>query len=402
MITQQQIVNQVRRLTVGYNVSWYDIMLDADMAIYKINERLGAKYPPMSDIMRSPDATYTIKGAKIFKDEYIISIVIPYIAMQILARDEEFTTIYNKYATDVEDGLFTMFQNEYNKVPEVFRQGDDVGVFFEHNYPGLRVRDDINGTTKQFHYRVYYHYENFNFLKGYDTFYVDEAQYPYGTEIQLTDIKGCKTLDEHSYISNDLLKIYIFDGWKLNNDYNNHTIVGVGETITITDDIHLYPTFKTKDIYKINNDGLLELCSTANNNLLNDCDIILPKFINGKTVVSICTDSIYSKAKSITIPATVRSIDNNTFANFTGSDVYCEIPCGTVQINTGAFNLENSKVKSIVIPRQYEPYNADIIFNGKISNKLKVIFKDTKNNSAWDNNKYFDTSTTEREFGYNG
>ena len=47
--------------------------------------------------------------------------------MEILARDEEFTTIFNKYAAEVEEGLFNMFQNEFNRA--FFLDKSDQGAF---------------------------------------------------------------------------------------------------------------------------------------------------------------------------------------------------------------------------------------------------------------------------------
>ena len=133
-MTQQDMINELNKMVIGYNINWDMIKYDADKAIMKINSHLGAEYPMMSDIMLSPNHRYTIKynnmDLPIFPERYILTVVIPFIATEVLARDEEFTTIYNKYAMDFENGLFDMFQNEFNKVLPVFRQDPDVGVFF--------------------------------------------------------------------------------------------------------------------------------------------------------------------------------------------------------------------------------------------------------------------------------
>jgi hypothetical protein len=134
MLTQQNIVDRLNQLTLRYNLTWSDIKYDADKAIIRINDFLGAKFPLMSDVLLSPQSTYTARVDEVdtpfFNESYIHSVVIPFIAMEVLARDEEFTTIYNKYATEVEEGLFSMFQREFNKVPLVFRQSPmDGGIF---------------------------------------------------------------------------------------------------------------------------------------------------------------------------------------------------------------------------------------------------------------------------------
>src|SRR5574344_456554 len=94
MVTLQGLVDRLNQLTLRYNLTWDQIKYDADKAIVKINNYMGTKYPPMSEVLLHSGATYTINAAgariEIFPEEYIHSVVIPYIAMEILARDEEF------------------------------------------------------------------------------------------------------------------------------------------------------------------------------------------------------------------------------------------------------------------------------------------------------------------------
>ena len=145
-MTQQDIVNELNRMVIGYNINWDMIKYDADRAIMRINSHLGAEYPMISQVLLSPNHRYTItkNGHEypIFPERYLLTVVIPFIATEILARDEEFTTIYNKYVVDFENGLFDMFQNEYNKVPLVFRQDTDVGVFFDKDHPNHKIHQD--------------------------------------------------------------------------------------------------------------------------------------------------------------------------------------------------------------------------------------------------------------------
>ena len=147
---QIDIINELNKMVIGYNITWDMIKYDADRAIMKINAHLGAEYPMMSEIMLSPEHRYVLSyknvDTPIFPERYILTVVIPFIATEVLARDEEFTTIYNKYAMDFENGLFDMFQNEFNRVPLVFRQDPDIGVFFdkgikEHKYTKKMIKN---------------------------------------------------------------------------------------------------------------------------------------------------------------------------------------------------------------------------------------------------------------------
>ena len=60
-MTQQDIINELNKMVIGYNINWDMIKYDADKAIMKINAHLGAEYPMMSNIMLSPNHRYTIK-----------------------------------------------------------------------------------------------------------------------------------------------------------------------------------------------------------------------------------------------------------------------------------------------------------------------------------------------------
>ena len=98
---RKELVDELNRLTLRYNLRWEDIKSDADKAINQINNFLGVDYPLLSERMLTDDSAYTDRvGAvdvPIIKDQYFLSVIIPFIAMEVLARDEEFTTIFNKY-----------------------------------------------------------------------------------------------------------------------------------------------------------------------------------------------------------------------------------------------------------------------------------------------------------------
>lgn len=140
------IINELNKLTLRYNLTWNDVKTDIDKAIQQINFLLGVEYPKASDILLHDDSTYTIRvdgrDVEIIKSMYFHSVVIPYVAMEILARDEEFTTIYSKYQQEYTEGKFIMFSNEFNNVPDRFKRKSDsgAGVFFPSNNKGKRVR----------------------------------------------------------------------------------------------------------------------------------------------------------------------------------------------------------------------------------------------------------------------
>lgn len=140
------IINELNRLTLRYNITWEDIKTDADRAIQKINFSLGAEFPKLSDILLEDNSEYSIRveneDVEIIKDEYFYGVIIPFIAMEILARDEEFTTIFSKYQQDYVNNLYVMVANEFNNIPDRFKRKSTsgAGVLFPSNNKGKRVR----------------------------------------------------------------------------------------------------------------------------------------------------------------------------------------------------------------------------------------------------------------------
>lgn len=139
---RKELVDELNRLTLRYNLRWEDIKSDADKAINQINNFLGVDYPLLSERMLTDDSAYTDRvGAvdvPIIKDQYFLSVIIPFIAMEVLARDEEFTTIFNKYQQEFEVGKFEMFKNEFNFIPDRYKRQREGGVFFPSNNRGKK------------------------------------------------------------------------------------------------------------------------------------------------------------------------------------------------------------------------------------------------------------------------
>ena len=309
MLTQQNILDRLNQMAIRYNLTWYDIQYDADKAIAKINAFLGTSYPGMSSILLSPDSTYSVRTGgvdiPIIHDEYIHSIILPFIAMEVLSRDEEFTTIYNKYANEVEEGLFTMFQREFNRVPLVFRQQPDQGVFFAADTALATIQRNKIADLPVFKFRVIYHINNANIaLTAGLKFVEDTRAYLYN---DTATIKGWNI----ELLSTDNTTAFRFLGWSRSPNQVSGELLSVGSKLTVVSDIHLYarwdetPTLTNiagivsiKDVYKpsltylvipdvVNNmivreiatDFLLDSDPTKERHAVNLMNIILPKYL---------------------------------------------------------------------------------------------------------------------------
>ena len=304
-MTQQDIVNELNRIVIGYNITWDKIKVDADKAIMKINAHLGAEYPMISQIMIAPHHRYTLKingmDTPIFPERYLHTVVIPYIATEVLARDEEFTTIYNKYAMDVENGLFDMFQNEFNKVPLVFRQDKDVGVFFAPGIKEHKIHEQRNVELPEFKFNVYYHFN----MKGYTPdrpFTSDIKKYDYNSNV----IVKAPTFD---YFINGIY-YYEFLGWTLSPDDNE--LIAVDTVVPVLSDIHFYAKWQKTCMLTVDNLGAVRVVSGYEDKVT--C-LSIPRFIEGK-LVKIIPESFASNCPNlltVILPRTSLTISNNAF-----------------------------------------------------------------------------------------
>lgn len=336
MITQQEIVDRLNQLTLRYNITWQDIKYDADKAITKINNFMGTKYPKMSEILLSADSTYTLgyseqqdndgdvvhgdyrpgRVYEIFPEEYIHSIVIPFIAMEILARDEEFTTIFNKYAAEVEEGLFNMFQNEFNRVPFIFRQNPDQGVFFPSGSSvGKRIRHNLKEDMPTFKFRVYYHINNPEITLGSGVQFIsDNNAYLYQEE---ATIKGIP--EETFYISADGTKAFHFNGWtRGRNQFTSENVVNA--TIKMISDVHLYAQWREVSTLLVDS-GVVSIKKDYAKHIIN---LVIPEtFFDYGTVVSLA-DNFAAESpflERIVLPKRLRTIPDNCFAGFQGREI---------------------------------------------------------------------------------
>lgn len=374
-MTQQDIVNELNRMVVGYNINWQMIKYDADRAIMKINAHLGAEYPMMSKIMLSPKHRYVLTVGHvekpIFPERYILTVVIPFIATEVLARDEEFTTIYNKYAMDFENGLFDMFQNEYNKVPLAFRQDKDVGVFFSTDRPEHKLHEDRDKDLPEFVFNVYYHF-NFEEYVPTTKFTVDLNKYKYGVEVSVKDSTVPGFIHDIYY--------YEFEGWT--RDTIASTVVyQAGDTIEADSDVHLYAKWNKICVLDVSDAGELSFNATYVDKVTN---IIIPVYVDGKLVKSIASN--FSKDATnlvaVTLPKTNLTIKAGAFSNTSlrslilpPYDYIRDYP--TVIMNSGA-------VKDTSIEHLYIPYSVATISGSGIKGVPYINCEIASRPSSWD------------------
>lgn len=387
MITQQELVDRLNHLTLRYNLTWNDIKYDADKAIAKINAYLGARYPNMSSVMVAPHNGYTVNASgvqtEIFSDEYIHSIVIPYIAMEVLARDEEFTTIYNKYMSELEDGLFTMFQKEFNRVPTAFRQPSDQGVFFEESTALATVARNLVDNLPTFKFRVYYHINNDSIVLSTHTsshFLEDNRAYAYDekAEIQGWNIK---------LLSFNGAVAYEFQGWMTDRQrVAADDAYTPGTQIAMRSDLHLYAKWKETSTMVCTNTGIVSLKKEFANSI---SYLEIPNYINNilvreikshfctRTAAAVDPDIVTDNLETIVLPAYLTKIQAHAFDSFRGTSIVFQetalsttyggitiegaafantpnlvnvlIPANVVTMFAGVFPVVSSKVANMVI-----------------------------------------------------
>lgn len=394
MTTQQDIVNRINALTLYYNVAWPDIKDAADRAIREINRRLGARYPNMSDVLLSPESTYTFNSAGVntpyFNDGYIQDVIVPYIAMEVLAKDQEFTTVYQKYAQDFDNALFAMFQEEFNRVPLAFRQSSDVGVFFGADTAAEKIALKVEEQLPVFKYRVFYHINNDAIVFKGDTKFVEDL-YMYDYEDTYT-VKGWNI----RLLSADGATAYTFNGWKRNANEVIADVIEPGYEGTITEDIHYYADWLTESTLTCALDGTVYIKNDFIGSLTN---LEIPSIVNNIMVRSIPSNFLYKRdyttnpatvtvfgasvLESITLPPYLTEIQNAGFKGFLGTEIdlpetIMDIVSNTyagIRIETNAFQ-DTPNLIGIVLPTNVHTiqYNAfPPVSNKTLSIKCRLL-----------------------------
>ena len=347
-MTQQDIVEELNRIIVGYNITWDSIKYDADRAIEKINNYLGAKFPLMSDVLLGPQHKYALlmngSYVPIFNKKYILTVVIPFIATEVLARDEEFTTIYNKYLLDFENGLFDMFQYEFNRVPLSFRQSKDVGVFFEYDTPQRKIQDDAMKNLPVFKFKVHYH---LNAEFDIDVpFTFDNNLYDYGSKATVLDATVKEVIDG--------LYTYKFEGWEWHNDKFNTVNINTGATLDILGEIHLYAVWNKTCVLGWDSNNLV----IKNKNIIT---LNIPKYVEGKLVTEIPTDFTKDCKKliHISLPKTNLTLSSSAIVGTTIQSL--EFPMYDYIRETPNIKLVVDSIMDTSINHLYIPYSVKTI-----------------------------------------
>jgi hypothetical protein len=374
MLTQQDLIDRLNQLTLRYNLTWFDIKYDADKAITKINSFLGTKYPKLTLYLKTPTDTYSIPQVKenengveetiadyeIIKEEYFHSIIIPYIAAEVLARDEEFTTIYNKYLLEMQEGLFDMFQKEFNSIPVEFRQNPDQGVFFGlDTAQGIIQHNERNLNIPTFRFRINYYPDNNNlYIPAGNSFTKDTKVYLYN-EVATIDYPKPPF---NVFASLDGQFIYTFDGWT-----REHTALGVtssngyslaqlgvsgGIKVNMGADLSLYAFWSFIRTLEITALGLVNISTAARPNLVN---LIIPEYINSIQAKTIRTNFISNPTapttdlltKGIYLPKSILELQANAFDGFKGHTILLNQGLTTIRANAFA---NTPSLFEIIIP----------------------------------------------------
>ena len=344
-MNQQEIVEAVKKLLVGYDITWDDIKYDADKAIYQINDRLGAKFPEMSKVLQGPQHHYAImscgKLIPIFDRKYILTVVIPFIAMEILARDEEFTTVYNKYNLDFNNNLYLMYSNEYNRIPPMFIQDDTTGVFFTNEeavlprgHNSYKAKPDERYTLKMIpKVRLTFNLNDPKVIIK-DATPVLPKECDYGQSLSLPTAAQMATIYSYSHDGNYK---YSFDGWYDNAYCNNSPLL---DTIVMDSDKEVFAKWKQTEVfrYEVDNDqGTYYYPVFINEE--NMYRLVIPSYIQGMPINELKFND------SIKIPDTVQRLafGNNikrlkSLGSFQGTVI--EFPdIGNIEISAGAIDL---------------------------------------------------------------
>lgn len=395
-MTQQDIVFEIRRMLSDNSITWDDIKIDADRAIVRINAHLGADYPMMSDIMQYYLHKYTMIDSNgteqhIFPKKYIYTVVLPYIASEVLAREEEFTTIYNKYVMDYENGLFDMFQNEYNRVPLAFRQDSDIGVFFSSDNPKHVIHKKRDDTLPEFTFRIYYHF--------------NESEYPNETTFTFDDNKY--GYDKQAYVKDSTVKSYInsiyyysFRGWT-KDPLDISTIIHPGDLIkNIKHDIHLYAVWNKICLLDVSNGNRLIANSDTISSLVFDNvrTLVIPEFINGKTFTHIPSSfsSVFKNLISLVLPRCNLTLEAGSLNITSLTDLV--FPKYDYLHEKPKYILNSDCIKNTSVHQLYLPYSIEQIDTNAINNVPYIACEVDENNipNKWYTGWYTGTDVTVR------
>lgn len=375
MLTRKDMVDRLNALTLKYNLRWEDIKYDMDKALAEINFLMGTRYPAFSNKLLMDNSTYSIriKGMQvpIIKDDYFHSVVFPYVAMEVLAREEEFTTVYSKYQEEFEKGKHKMFSNEFAFVPDYFKRNRDEGVIIpstKHvHMKGKSYRNITNpyGDAYPNHhnkhrhldrpeFKVIYHINNEHMIKP-EHFVEDTQVYTYG---ELATIQGYGT----AHLSVDGLTIHTFAGWS-KSYLSAEGLVEAGAKVEMVDDLNLYAVWSQEYTVEVINNAI-KIKSSYTDKVRN---IIIPEYIGGTRVTTIdekFSGNPNSVLTSVIIPASVKLIENGAFKGtpvesiiFTEHDITPKYP--RLKIESEAFH-NTPNLYNITLPYAFTTMRPDM------------------------------------------
>lgn len=364
MLARKDMVDRLNALTLKYNLRWEDIKYDMDKALAEINFLMGTRYPTFSSKLLTDNSTYSIRiggiQVPIIKDDYFHSVVFPYVAMEVLAREEEFTTVYSKYQEEFEKGKHKMFSNEFAFVPDYFKRNRDEGVIFPTTKHVHMIGKSYTNITNPYgdaypnhhnehrhldrpEFKVIYHINNEHMIKP-EHFVEDTQVYTYG---ELAIVQGYGG----GHLSVDGTQYYTFAGWSKSHLTNE--IIDPGTEVEMLDDLNLYAVWQPDYTIQIINNAV-KIKSTYMNKVR---DIIIPEYIGGTRITAI--DSHFSNdpnsvLTSIILPASIRLIKEYAFKNtpvesiiFTEHEITPKYPA--LKIETRAFH-NTPNLTNITLP----------------------------------------------------
>ena len=168
-MTRKELVKRVNERLDGRLYRWSEMEYEFDDAIIEINAKMQTKFPMIRDILLTDDSEYkyfiiVIKDTKdivlfyttqdkddyisannlnntqyasvteeIFPRRYINSIVIPYVVMRMLQREDEYGNLQSTMTQEYLNGINIMFMEHYDHVPPYFiREESDFETYMNH------------------------------------------------------------------------------------------------------------------------------------------------------------------------------------------------------------------------------------------------------------------------------
>ena len=184
---REEIVKRVNQRLDGRMYSWDEMKYEFDDAIVEINGTMQTIFPFFTDIMLDGNSRYvyyvlnfekelpivfkneidmedhirrntlsnrqyTKQTKEVFPGFYLRSIVIPYVVMRMLQREDEYGNLQSTMMQEYQRGIQTMFTEYYSHVPDYFiREDGDMETYMNHGHDNpFQIRNnDLKGPLDQ-------------------------------------------------------------------------------------------------------------------------------------------------------------------------------------------------------------------------------------------------------------